>query len=230
MAQKAKTSAIRRADELRTRLEREIASGELGPGTRLDESRLAARFGVSRTPVREALQQLSTAGLVELRPRQGAVVAAMTVQQLLQMFEVMAELEALCARLAARRITPEQREALARSHETCVARAETQDPEAYYEENRRFHEVIYAAAQNAYLQDTTRRLRNRLQPYRRFQLSHPGRIDRSLAEHDAVVAAILKGDGEEAAARMRDHVTIQGDLFTDLLSSLPPSYLQAGTA
>ena len=229
MARKAKAVATRRADELRTRLESEIASGELGPGTRLDETRLAERFGVSRTPVREALQQLSTAGLVELRPRQGAVVAAMTVQQLLQMFEVMAELEALCARLAARRITPEQRKTLSRSHATCGALAETRDPEAYYDENRHFHEVIYAASQNAYLQNSTRVLRNRLQPYRRFQLNHPGRIDRSLAEHDAVVKAILEGDGERAAAAMRDHVTIQGDLFTDLISSLPPSYLQTGT-
>ncbi len=230
LAAKAKTQAIRRADELRVRLESEIASGQLGPGTRLDESRLAARFGVSRTPVREALQQLSTAGLVELRPRQGAVVAAMTVQQLLQMFEVMAELEALCARLAARRITPEQRQALERSHQTCVFLAKTGDPESYYEENRRFHEVIYAASQNAYLQETTRSLRNRLQPYRRFQLNHPGRIDRSLAEHGEVVEAILAGDGEAAAERLRAHVNIQGDVFTDLVTSLPPSYLQAASA
>lgn len=230
MAAKAKPRATRRADELRVRLESEIASGQLGPGTRLDESRLAARFGVSRTPVREALQQLSTAGLIELRPRQGAVVAAMTVQQLLQMFEVMAELEALCARLAARRITPAQREALARSHQTCVVLAETGDPEAYYEENRRFHEVIYAASQNAYLQASTRSLRNRLQPYRRFQLNHPGRIDRSLAEHGAVVEAILAGDGERAAERLRAHVNIQGDVFTDLITALPPSYLQANSA
>ena len=88
----------RRAEVLRQRLEREIFSGALLPGERLDESGLARRFGVSRTPVREALLQLASAGLIEMRPRQGAVVAAITVQQLLQMFEVMADMEALCAR------------------------------------------------------------------------------------------------------------------------------------
>ena len=230
MAMKARAFATRRADSLRSRLEGEIASGKLGPGTRLDETRLAARFGVSRTPVREALQQLSTAGLVELRPRQGAVVAAMTVQQMLQMFEVMAELEAFCARLAARRISPREREALSEAHETCRALAQTRDPEAYYDENRRFHEVIYAASHNDYLAESTRSLRNRLQPYRRFQLTQSGRIEKSLAEHGEVVDAILAGDGDAAATAMRGHVSIQGDVFTDLITALPPSYLQTTSA
>ena len=82
----------------------------------------------------------------------------------------------------------------------------------------------------SYLQESTRSLRNRLQPYRRFQLNHPGRIDRSLAEHGEVVEAILAGDGEAAAERLRAHVNIQGDVFTDLVTSLPPSYLQAASA
>ncbi|MCG8359901.1 MAG: GntR family transcriptional regulator, partial [Kiloniellales bacterium] len=94
---KNRTHTVRRADELRQDLEAEIFAGRLAPGQRLDESKLAARFGVSRTPVREALLQLASIGLVEMRPRQGAVVAAVTIRRLLQMFEVMAELEAFCA-------------------------------------------------------------------------------------------------------------------------------------
>jgi len=224
---KARKEIQRRADGLRQRLEREIFSGALLPGVRLDESGLARRFGVSRTPVREALLQLASAGLIEMRPRQGAVVAAISVQQLLQMFEVMAEMEALCARYAARRMGPSERRALERAHKACVDQARRHDPEQYYEANRIFHEVVYAGTRNGYLEETTRALRNRLSSYRRFQLHQPGRVANSLAEHQAVVAAILAGDADQAATAMRAHVAIQGEVFTDLVSMLPPHYLQA---
>jgi DNA-binding GntR family transcriptional regulator len=222
-----KKDAPRLAEDLRRALENEIFSGALIPGERLDETGLARRFGVSRTPVREALMQLASAGLIEMRPRQAAVVATITVQRLLQMFEVMAEMEGLCARLAARRMTPAEREALQRAHQVCARLAKGDDPEAYYEANRAFHEKLYAGAHNQYLEDTTRTLRNRLTSYRRFQLHQPGRVAQSLAEHDGVVAAILTGDAERAAGAMRAHVAVQGDVFTDLISLLPPRYLQA---
>lgn len=224
---KPRKDSRRRAEGLRQRLEREIFSGALIPGERLDESGLARRFGVSRTPVREALLQLASAGLIEMRPRQGAVVAIITVQQLLQMFEVMAEMEALCARYAARRMGPAERQALERAHKACIDLARRRDPERYYEANRLFHEVVYAGTRNAYLEETTRALRNRLSGYRRFQLNQPGRVANSLAEHAAVVAAILAGDAEQAATAMRAHVAVQGEVFTDLVSMLPPRYLQA---
>lgn len=223
---KTRTSSRRRADDLRQSLEREIFSGILLPGERLDESSLARRFEVSRTPVREALVQLSSAGLIEMRPRQGAIVAAISVQQLLQMFEVMAEMEALCARYAARRMGPTERTALERAHKACVKLVRRRDPEQYYEANRVFHEVVYAGTRNGYLEETTRALRNRLSSYRRFQLHQPGRIANSLAEHAAVVTAILAGDADQAATAMRAHVAIQGEVFTDLVSMLPAHFLQ----
>jgi DNA-binding GntR family transcriptional regulator len=225
---KPKTAPL--AQDLRDRLEEEILSGQRQPGARLDESRLAEHFGVSRTPVREALRELAAADLVVLRPRQGAVVATVTVTQLLHMFEVMAELESFCARLAARRMTAEERRRLAEVHEGCRELAERGETHAYYDANRRFHEEVYAGSHNSFLEETTRGMRNRLSPYRRFQLQHPGRIMRSWNEHRAVVEAILKGDAEAAAAAMTHHVTIQGDLFTDLISALPESYVHAMTA
>ena len=222
-----KKDPTRLAEDLRCRLETEIFSGALVPGERLDEMGLARRFGVSRTPVREALMQLASSGLVEMRPRQGAVVATITVQNLLQMFEVMAELEAMCARLAARRTTPEERDRIQAAHEACKRCASDRNPIDYYEANRTFHEALYAGAHNQYLEDSTRSLRNRLNAYRRFQLHQGGRVAQSLAEHEAVVEAILAGDAEAAENAMRAHVTIQGDVFTDLISLLPPRYLQA---
>ncbi len=218
------------AQDLRDRLEEEILSGQRPPGSRLDESKLAQHFGVSRTPVREALRELAAADLVVLRPRQGAVVATVTVTQLLHMFEVMAELESFCARLAARRMTAEERRHLAEVHDACRGLAEKSETHAYYDANRRFHEVIYAGSHNTFLEETTRNMRNRLSPYRRFQLHHPGRTMKSWKEHQAVVDAIVSGEGEAAAAAMAHHVTIQGDVFTDLISALPESYVHAMTA
>lgn len=218
------------AQDLRDRLEEEILSGQRPPGSRLDESKLAQHFGVSRTPVREALRELAAADLVVLRPRQGAVVATVTVTQLLHMFEVMAELESFCARLAARRMSEAERRHLAEVHAACRHFAEKSEAHAYYDANRRFHEVIYAGSHNTYLEETTRNMRNRLSPYRRFQLHHPGRTLKSWKEHQAVVDAIVGGDGEAAAAAMSHHVTIQGDVFTDLISALPESYVHAMTA
>lgn len=225
-----KPKAAPLAQDLRDRLEEEILSGQRPPGARLDESKLAQHFGVSRTPVREALRQLAAADLVVLRPRQGAVVATVTVTQLLHMFEVMAELESFCARLAARRMSEGERRHLAEMHDACLSYAEKSEAHAYYDANRRFHEVVYAGSHNTFLEETTRNMRNRLSPYRRFQLHHPGRTMKSWNEHQAVVDAIVAGDGDAAAVAMSHHVTIQGDVFTDLISALPESYVHAMTA
>lgn len=211
----------RLADKLRAALEDEIATGALGQGERLDEVALARRFGVSRTPVREALTALASTGMVETRPRQGSVVAALPLDRLIQMFEVMAELEALCARLAARRMNEADHAELARAMDACRATADPTRPHDYYDANLRFHEAIYAGSHNAFLAEQTRTLRNRLQPYRRTQLTGPGRIQTSLAEHAEIVQAIEAADAIHADSAMRRHVAIQGDTFADLISSLP---------
>ena len=218
------------ARDLKDRLEAEILSGQRPPGSRLDESKLAQHFGVSRTPVREALRELAAADLVVLRPRQGAVVATVTVTQLLHMFEVMAELESFCAKLAARRMTAQERKHLAEIHAYCGKLAEQGETYSYYDANRTFHEVIYAGSHNTFLEETTRSMRNRLSPYRRFPLTPPGRVLKSWKEHQDVVDAIQVGEAEAAATAMAHHVTIQGDVFTDLISALPESFVHAMTA
>jgi DNA-binding GntR family transcriptional regulator len=219
----------RLADELRRAIEAEIVSGQLAPSSRLEEATLAQRFKVSRTPVREALMQLASIGLVEIRPHQGAVVAAMTIQRMMEMFEVMAHLEALCAKLAARRATRPERERLRHVHALCKQLVEAGDPDRYYDQNKLLHELIYAGSHNRFLEENTRAIRNRVSPYRRMTLRQPGRLATSWKEHDAVVAAIMDGDGERAAAAMEAHVAVQSDVFTDLISSLPPAYVQLQT-
>jgi DNA-binding GntR family transcriptional regulator len=210
-----------RSETLKDAIEELIAVGKFAPGQHLDETELAASFGVSRTPIRETLIQLASMGLVVIRPRRGAVVAELGPQQLVERFEVMSELEAVCARLAARRMTPAEQQALLAAHAACKEAMDAQDPDDYYVKNEAFHEAIYAGSHNQFLIEQARSLYRRLRPYRRLQLRVRDRVSNSYAEHDEMVRAIVDGDGELAARLTREHVMIQGQRFADLMASLP---------
>ena len=194
------------SDRIRNALTDAISSGELAPGTTLDEQQLADRYGASRTPVREALRQLATSGMVEVRPRRGVIVRHVTAEEVMDMFETMAEIEAVCVRLATYRITPLERSRLLRIHEASEAAVEAGDVDAYDALNREFHEAIYRAAHNDFLADQAIAVRTRLNAFRRMQLRQDRRLVTSRAEHDAVMRAIAEGDGDEAARRMRAHM------------------------
>ncbi len=209
-----------RTPRLRDRIEEKIATGIYGPGERLEENALADHFGVSRTPVREALQQLAATGLVELRGRRGAIVSAPDATRLLEMFEVMAELEAMCGRLAARRLLPEDEAVLSETFEACQRAADEGDPDAYYYENERFHHAVYAASGNRFLAEQAHALHKRLAPFRRLQLRVRNRMRASREEHRAILDAIIRGDGEGAAEHLRSHVAVQGERFSDLMATL----------
>ena len=205
---------------LREALEEDIVAGRLRPGQRLDEAGLAERFGVSRTPIREALIQLSASGLIEMRPRRGAFVALLGPRELVESFELMAEIEASCARLAAQRLGPADRAAITEAHVACQQAVAAGDDDAYYPANAHFHAAIYAATGNRVLRAEATRLQTALQPYRRLQLKVPRRIANSLAEHEAILEALLAGDGAGAAERIRAHVLVQGERFMTLLAAL----------
>lgn len=210
-----------RSHYLRDAIEDMIATGDLRPGDHLDETELAARFSVSRTPIREALIQLASMGLVAIRPRRGAVVAEVAPEQLVEMFEVMAELEAMCGRLAARRMSAEDQAVLQAAHAACQQACLAGDADAYYYKNEQFHDAIYAGSHNTFLAEQARALHRRLRPYRRLQLRVRNRLPTSLAEHDQVVNAIRAGDVDLTADLLRQHVLVQGQRFADLIASLP---------
>jgi DNA-binding GntR family transcriptional regulator len=209
-----------RKQGLREQLEDDIVMGRYRPGERLDEVSLARRFGVSRTPIREAIIQLAETGLLEMRPHRGAYVAEVGPREMVEIFEVMAELEGMCGRLAARRIEEDELDRLYELHKECAAAIADNDPDAYYAVNGTFHEVIYQAARNVYLAEQARALHRRLRVYRRLQLRVGGRLSVSHAEHEAIIAALAAHDQARANTLCREHVLVQGERFSDLVSTL----------
>ena len=204
---------ITRAEELRLQLADEIVRGVLAPGAPLDETEIARRFSVSRTPVREALRQLVASGLVEARAHRGAVVARPSVERLTGMLEAMAELEALCAGLAAERMSRLERHRLEMVHEELRVLSHAGNPDRFHEVNERFHNTIYEGSQNAYIAEMTLATRVRVQPFRRAQFRNLGRLAKSHAEHDRVVIGIMRGDKVGAAAAMRAHIELVRDEY-----------------
>ena len=135
------------------------------------------------------------------------------------MFEVMAELECMAIRLAARRATSSDIDALEKDNETCRAAVAANDTKKYYEINARLHGRIYQMSGNSFLANEARRLHDRLRPFRRLQLRVRGRMEESMAEHDIILAALSDGDADRAIETMKKHITIVGVRFNDLVSS-----------
>ncbi|HDZ79711.1 MAG TPA: GntR family transcriptional regulator [Roseobacter sp.] len=211
---------IRTADKISKELERLVFTGELQNGERLDEIKLATLFGVSRTPVREAIQKLATSGLVRQEPRRGAFVHQPGPVELIEMFEFMAEIEATCGRLAAKRISEDALAELDLANEKCQLSLDQGDADQYYLENEHFHHLIYKSAGNEFLEHEALKLHRRLKPFRRIQLHLRGRMKQSMDEHREIVKALIEADSTRAADTLRDHVAIQGEKFNHLMTSL----------
>ena len=188
------------SDELR----RLVVTGELPPGSRIVEDRLAERLGVSRNPVREALQALAAEGFVEILPRRGAVVAQITAEQAEDLFDVRTALEPLAARLAARRAdadgTARLREVLERAREA-TDQGELDLLAAY---NTEFHSLVVELSGNDYLGLLVSPMARRVQWV--FRTSAATRAPHSWTEHEELLRAIASGDEEYAEAVARSHV------------------------
>jgi len=202
-----------RAEELRLQIGDDIVRGSLAPGAALDESELARRFNVSRTPVREAIRMLTASGLVLARAHRAAVVAQPSRDELAGMFEVMAELESLSAGYAAERMTSVERRTVEDAHEQLRVLIQSGDPQRYHEANESFHSAIYDGAHNGYLSELTLATRARVQPFRRAQFRNLGRLAKSYREHDRVVRAIVRGDRVLAAQTMYAHIITVRDEY-----------------
>jgi len=194
----------------------DIVHGRMTPGMALDETAIAAAFGVSRTPIREALRHLQAIGLVETRAPRGLVVAGLSEQQLDDMFSVMAEIEGLCARWSAIAMSAAERRQMLELMAESERLVSAGDRDAYAEFNVRFHEAVYRGAHNHFLAELAVTVRQRCAPFRRAQFETLGRLAKSHAEHGAVVEAIQRGDATLAATEMRLHIKVVRDAVEEV--------------
>jgi len=208
-------------DRIRAALLHDIEQGLLLPGTALDEKQLADRFGVSRTPVREALLLLAAQSLVRIVPRSGIHVHAPEPSELVSMLEALSELEAVVVRLCTLRMSHQQRQAVDGLCQTTHDAAAQADRHAYEAANEKFHEALYQGCGNEIVVDQVRQLRLRLTAFRRRIRDQPGRLQSSAAEHREIIDGLLANNVDRAAQAMREHISAKGRAFADLLLAPP---------
>ena len=189
-------------------LRAEILAGRLEPGTELAEVALAEQLGVSRGPLREAIGRLATEGLVTVRPRRGAVVTPLSKEEFLELYQVREALERMAVKLAVPLLQPDDIAALQALIDEMAARADRNDVAAFFEANAAFHARLVDASGNKRLRDLYRQLLDQLGRYRRQSLQLRGNLQRSVAEHAAILRAAKRGDAERAAHLMSEHIRV----------------------
>jgi DNA-binding GntR family transcriptional regulator len=200
-----------------------IDIGRLKPGDPIDEVALVTEFGVSRTPVREALLQLEAVGLIRRHPRKGATLFRPTLEEFLAILEVHAKLEGQAAGLAARRLSSawaERLEAAVLACERHAAQKGDAEPDGYYQLNLRFHETVALAAGNPFLTEMIKTNARKLLAYYRARYHYAGAIARSAEEHREIARLIVARDAEAAEALMQRHVQFDQITAMDLLAVL----------
>lgn len=188
-------------------LERRIVSGELAPGSRIEEANIARELGVSRTPVRKALHQLIASQLLTQTPNRSAVVPLLDREEFSDIFEALSEIEAIIAGFAAQRMREMERQEIVACAKRCL---ETEEPEAYGSLNEEFHNLIDIGARNQSLQSVVKMVRIRAAPYRRYQFTVLDRIRQSSEEHLQIAEALRTADVEGATRSMRNHIISAG--------------------
>lgn len=210
----------RAADKLIAQITEEISSGVLRPGDQLEESVLAEKFGVSRTPIREAIRAMVGCGFLQTIPRKGAIVRVLTSKELLDLFEVAAGLEGMACRLAAASLTDEYAKIIQDKLKKCEVLAEANDKVNYSIANIEFHAAIHQATDNYWLIEQLQHIGIHINPYRSLPYDIRGRLSKSSEEHALICQAILAGEGNKASELMRDHMMLQGKRLPSVLKFL----------
>jgi len=192
--------------EVAERLRERIFSHELKPGAWIDEQAIAEQYGISRTPLREALKVLASEGLVTLKPRRGCYVTEISERDLDEIFSVMALLEGQCARDATSKASEADLARFRALHDGLEAAAEKNDINGFFEANQAFHHAVQSVADNHWLQHVIEDLRKVIKLSRHHSLFSDGRLEQSLAEHRDILKAMLEGDAAGAEQAMRAHI------------------------
>jgi DNA-binding GntR family transcriptional regulator len=198
---------MKASDRIYSVIESQINQRVLLPGDPVDEESLMSQFGVSRTPVREALLRLKAEGLVSSISRGGTIVSKMDFAQLLSVWELLADLEGLSARYACERMTKEERQALTDAHHASREAVERNDAVGWQQVNMAFHEVLYAGSRNPYLRQEILRMRTRTSAYRSHSFDAMGYIGKAHHYHGLILQAILNQDSAAAAKVATAHLT-----------------------
>ncbi|QWD91739.1 GntR family transcriptional regulator [Polynucleobacter sp. MWH-Braz-FAM2G] len=193
-------------EDVADRLREQIFSKQLSPGSWLDEQSLADQFGISRTPMREAIKVLASEGLVTIKMRRGAYVTEVVRKDLEQIFTVLSLLEGQAAKEAALKATEAELNLLDHLHHRLEKAAADRDLEQFFEINGKFHELIQEIAGNRWMNGVINDLRKVLKLHRRDSLTSTGRLQSSLVEHREILRALLKRDEKAAELTMREHL------------------------
>ncbi len=217
-----RTLSQRLAEDLRQM----ILDGDLTPGQRLQEAELSGLFGVSRTPLREALKALSSEGLVEIAPNKGARVSELSLEELAETFPVMGALEALAGELAARNAREDEIARLRDLHEEIVTHYKASDLKAYFAANQRFHEGLLGAAHNATLSQHYHQLAGRVRRARYQANLSARRWAQSVSEHETIIAALEARDGDLLSKTLRAHIDHKFETVRDAVQDASKGRLE----
>ncbi len=193
-------------EDVADRLRAQIFNKEMAPGSWLDEQSLAIQFGISRTPMREAIKVLASEGLVTIKMRRGAYVTEVARKDLEQIFTILSLLEGEAAKETALKATEDELNQLDHLHHRLEKAAADRDIEQFFEVNGKFHELIQEIAGNRWMNGVIADLRKVLKLHRRDSLTSTGRLQNSLVEHREILNAILKRDQIAAESAMRKHL------------------------
>jgi DNA-binding GntR family transcriptional regulator len=191
-----------------TRLREEILSGALEPGTELQEVALSENLGVSRGPIREAIGRLAAEGLVTVRPRRSAVVRALSTEEFLEAYQVREALEVMAVRLAVPRLTDDDLTALEEYVDEMSSCADRGDTQGFFEANTGFHGAFFDMSGNCMLRDLYSGICSQIDRYRLRSLELRGNVERSIAEHKAILRAARAGDVERAVHLVSEHIRV----------------------
>jgi DNA-binding GntR family transcriptional regulator len=217
MTERIERSAL--YEQVAERLRKRIYRHELLPGQAIDEKELCEQFGISRTPLREALKVLHSESLVELKPRRGCFVKALELDEMQELFPVMAVLEGLCAREAVENCSKDEIEKLEALHAQLEEHATNGNIDAYYDVNFQIHQLIQEMSRNRWLQRVTTDLRKILRLARHTQLTIEGRLQQSLQEHRKIMENFRKRDADAAENTMKMHLNAQLEVLEQWATS-----------
>lgn len=209
-------------DELTERLRNLITRGDLAPGEKIPEKELCAQFGVSRTPLREALKVLASEGIVTLRPNRGAMVSSLTVEELEEVFPVLGALEALSGEIACRHISAREVQAIRKTHEAMVRHWQRGELQSYFALNQQIHEAILEATRNETLKSIYLGLSGRILSARYIADMSPDRWARAVEEHEAILEALENRDGCNLAKILKTHLANKLATVKDWLTANQP--------